>query len=189
MTSKSPELRRPFVEALADAVEERLRANDHKNKNPIVHREYFIWKLLEEVTELVAGATEINNAPHDEIIQEAADVATVAWMLALSVTGEIPPWTRRPSMLIDAPEDADTVPKGEALGLAYELDNKQDEIDRLRARVAELEAVVEPARALYLWHTHTRPAGTLSESRRDELGKLCHALATALGAAEKGGAA
>lgn len=70
---------RPFVEQLAQQMEENLRANAYKDHHSC-DREFLIAKLFEECAELVAAA--MAEGPSAELEKEAADVANVAGMLA-----------------------------------------------------------------------------------------------------------
>lgn len=84
----SPLKQRPFVDEMARLMEERLRANDHKNApdtEGVFDCTYeAIAKLLEEVHELIQVVTDLRNAnaSFDDLRREAADVANVAGMLA-----------------------------------------------------------------------------------------------------------
>lgn len=84
--------RRPFVEAMADAMQERLEANAHKDGGGFDDTASVLTKLLEEVYEL-AQAVEIGLHP-STVLKEAADVANVAGMLAAFCSEKaLPSWT------------------------------------------------------------------------------------------------
>jgi NTP pyrophosphatase (non-canonical NTP hydrolase) len=77
------------VEAFAEAIEERLQANDHKGGWVSCPPAYLLKRLRQEVKELAAVCTHrrYSRAPKEQVIHEAADVAAFAMMLADNVGG------------------------------------------------------------------------------------------------------
>lgn len=71
---------RPEVEAFADAMEAKLRANDHKRGWRECNLQYLSMRLTQEREEL-RQAIERDATPQ-EILDEAADVANFAMMIA-----------------------------------------------------------------------------------------------------------
>lgn len=76
--------RRPFVEKMAEAMEYRLAANEHKDRSGFDDTAQVISKLLEEVHELIREATGNSSDATRSLVlrREAADVANLAGMLA-----------------------------------------------------------------------------------------------------------
>lgn len=70
---------RESVEWFASEMEEVLRDNDHKSGWKDCTEHYLFQLLLTEVAELYDA---LNTAPPEEVIEEAADVANVAHMIA-----------------------------------------------------------------------------------------------------------
>lgn len=85
--------RRPFVEAIADAMEDQLRANDHKGGkwNSL---DELSAKLSEEVDELRQEAMHGNSTV--KLLKEAADVANVAGMFVTYCCTDFPHFNHRP---------------------------------------------------------------------------------------------
>lgn len=71
---------RPEVQWFAKQMESKLQANDHKQHWSKCHPDYLIHRLYQEANELWR-AIEQKKTAH-EVIQEAADVANFAMMLA-----------------------------------------------------------------------------------------------------------
>ena len=82
---------RPEVRIFAEAMERRLRANDHKGgwKHETVYA-YLLPRLLEELGELAMLLSDayLQTPKSERILQEAADVANFAMMIA-DVTGAL----------------------------------------------------------------------------------------------------
>jgi len=78
---------RPEVKAFADAMEAKLKANDHKGgwNNCGTSMQYLFDRLLEETEELEVAVHDKNS-----VLEEAADVANFAMMIA-DVAGELLP--------------------------------------------------------------------------------------------------
>ena len=80
---------RPPVRALAQAMEHKLRANDHKGQwgtYGMAYGPYFLARLREEVAELEAAIL-AGESPR-AVLMEAADVANFALILADSYAKE-----------------------------------------------------------------------------------------------------
>jgi NTP pyrophosphatase (non-canonical NTP hydrolase) len=73
---------RPEVRAFALAMEERLKANDHKGGWKDCDPNYCLNRLYEEASELVGAILTVREVGREAILQEAADVANFAMMLA-----------------------------------------------------------------------------------------------------------
>lgn len=71
---------RPEVQWFAKQMEAKLRANDHKQHWSKLQRIYLIERLFQEANELWLAIR--NGEPVDNIVQEAADVANFAMMIA-----------------------------------------------------------------------------------------------------------
>ncbi len=97
--------RRPFVEAMANAMQERLEANAHKNGMEWGSRKVIIAKLLEEVCELVEESA--SSKDPEKLRKEAADVANVAGMLAAYCDNHaLPDWRDPPQTQLGKTIDA-----------------------------------------------------------------------------------
>ena len=78
---------RPAVLAFADAMEHKLRANDHKGGWSECEVEYLLERLRAETKELTAAARDhrfrtLKPAEAEAVLHEAADVANFAMMIA-----------------------------------------------------------------------------------------------------------
>lgn len=71
---------RPEVRWFAKRMEAKLRANDHKQHWSKLHKDYLIERLFQEANELWLAIR--NGESAENIIQEAADVANFAMMIA-----------------------------------------------------------------------------------------------------------
>lgn len=71
---------RPEVQWFAKQMEAKLRANDHKRHWSECHPDYLIHRLYQEAGELWRAIEQ--KKPAHEVIQEAADVANFAMMIA-----------------------------------------------------------------------------------------------------------
>lgn len=70
---------RPEVQWFAKQMELKLKTNDHKKHWSQLHQDYLIHRLFQEAQELWEA---IENRNVENIIQEAADVANFAMMIA-----------------------------------------------------------------------------------------------------------
>ncbi len=120
-------MRRPFVEAMANAMQERLEANEHKDGMGFDDLSDVLVKLLEEVHEL-ARAAQLDDDPND-IIKEAADVANVAGMVAAWRTRRLPLWTEKICNGMLGPKTT-----------KQRLDEFKKELDALGAKMASFMA-------------------------------------------------
>lgn len=83
---------RPAVAWFAEQMEQKLQANDHKPDWERVDRDELDWlfiRLLEEALELHKAALYAGQGPwtKKDVVEEAADVANFAMMIADKVTG------------------------------------------------------------------------------------------------------
>lgn len=82
MTDDEP---RPVVQAFAQRMESKLRANDHRGGWDSESTEWLLARLYEEVAELALELNRYDDPPAtraSRIAHEAADVANFAMMLA-----------------------------------------------------------------------------------------------------------
>lgn len=80
---------RPEVVAFASAMEERLKANDHKGGWQDCAVPWLIGRLRDEVAELGGATAPMHGLSSHGILHEAADVANFAMMIA-DVCGPLP---------------------------------------------------------------------------------------------------